>query len=236
MINVYARQIPKGHHLSPFAGREDTFHPDIVLTGNKEFREHTIRAWDMLQDMYNVAIELEDVADGLSEYKTVTEAIHALLPSLTGKRYSPRQIARWKLILNWYKKCEPYEEEAIFCQGLKLLTGKEYKGVLIKGCVSGDWQEMYYPEALGDDFVRSFEKEYFSDSTEWEICSAGTDYSSPETLAVCNAYFLGELDEDIREEITSKFISAKKDDVVLFRFKNSEASSRLQYKKGAYHA
>ena len=68
-----------------------------------------------------------------------------------------------------YKKEYKYRNEDVIVALLKALTGEEYDSREIHGCCQGDWNRVYYPVSMGDDFVEWFETAYFNEGSEWVV-------------------------------------------------------------------
>ena len=64
--------------------------------------------------------------------------------------------------------CSAYNDE-ITCLLMQALSGNEYKRCEINGCVQGDWNYVYFPVSMGDDFIKWFETAYFNNGSEWIV-------------------------------------------------------------------
>ena len=181
---IYARQIAPEYQESPLYLGEEFWPEDIILTGNRNYREHTTAPYDAI--IANIDSAADDM--GGNWYKNATEYFNDVFPPYHKAEYSTMDIAHWKRITAEYQTCRREDESTLICQALCLMTGKAYEFNTIRGCFQGDWQEMYSPVQFGPDFVRNFEIEYFNTGTEWIVHDEEDAPESPEDISGCSMY------------------------------------------------
>ena len=218
-MKIYARQIAPEYQESPlFYG---DFPDDIILTGNRNYKSHTIPVYERILDCYDeAALEIENIRsrNGYAAYETVTEAINDYFPAseYREKPYNTRDIHRICVCLELYGTRKYYEGDYIL-EMLEAITGEAWKATTIRGCCQSDWQDIYYPvKSWSMEAIADFEAEYFNTGSEWIIHDGNTEPETPEDIDGFSCYCHGWRTEDIKKEIAAAY-GAIDAEVILYK-------------------
>lgn len=223
-MKIYAKQISPEYQESPSMhwGLEELY-PDVIFKGNRNFMSHTTPEFDAIES------RLDDLTDTIDTegkfipggwYENITEAVTDLMPAPLHKaRYSTRDIKAWREIgAEWYN----YKNtNALLCRALELITGKEYDYTTIRGCVQGDWQEIFYPAGeYNGNAIEILEADYFNTGTEWIIHDEDSEPEGAEDVSGYSLYCYGWNTDQIRAEIASA-AEVDPEAVVMFEYAGS---------------
>ena len=162
MVMSYAKQVPPECQEDDlfWTGKDGSLHmndewfeENVVITGNREFKEFHTREYERLLkiDWY----EFENFKS--YGFGSVTDYLNFYFPR--EKKYSPREVHEWKRII---------QEEDWLC-GLCMLTGKRWREVTLRGVMQREWQTAYVSEDISDAQVRYIEMCYFNTGMEFMI-------------------------------------------------------------------
>ena len=207
-MKIYARQVnPEYQDCYTF----DCLTDDIAIFGNRDFVEH------IPDDVLNVkkvleagelAAELEYLEEkrfSYAAYNNATEAILDYLPPIHKPRYSTKEIHKIKEALSNYAEARrSIEEESAFLRVLSIVTGKEWLGRQITGCVQCEWNNVFYQtDSWSRSAIDALEVEYFNNGSEWIVQDDGETPESPEAVEGFSLYCVSWDDEEIRKEIAN---------------------------------
>jgi hypothetical protein len=221
-MKIYARQVSPECQEPPLFLGEEFFPEDIILDGNRDYKSHTIPAYDRIIEAYDEAaqeIENLDLKNGYAAYKNATEAINDYFPALEyrGKPYSSRDIHRIREALRLYGSRKYYEGDYILDM-LEAITGEAWSETTIRGCCQGDWQTVIYPvKNWNQESLATFETEYFNTGSEWIVHDGDADPDGPEDIDGYSVYCHGWKTEDIKREIAEAHGAADAE-VILYEF------------------
>lgn len=204
-MKIYAKQVPPEYQESPLF-YNDFFPDDIILTGNRDYKSHTIPVYDAIINHYDdAAYYLQDLQcfGKQADYKNVTEIVNDFFPALEyrEKPYSTRDIHRIRKALELYETREYFEGDYIRDM-LEAITGEAWEAATIRGCCQSDWQDVFYPvKSWSAEAIEHFETEYFNTGTEWIVHDENTEPDGPEDISGFSCYCHGWRLEDIKKEI-----------------------------------
>lgn len=220
-MKIYARQVPPEYQESPLMLCGE-FWDGIICEGNRDYKSRTTDEYDQIKrNMEEAAAEIEELIKktGYSAYKTITEAVHDLLYRENKKRYTTKEIHKWKELLRYYQTCKKQDEYRAICEALELMTGKSYSYCCIRGCCQSDWQYIYYPnDGYSDESIKCFEAEYFNTGSEWLIHDGETEPKTYEDIDGYHVYCYSWNDDGLRKEIADT-AGGKPEDVILYQFR-----------------
>lgn len=220
---IYARQVPPEYQESPLFLDEWTPEtmPGLVLTGNRDYKSHTVPVWDKWRENWEEAAdELDKLRerDGNPWYKNATEAIMDLLPPEHKERYTTREIHRWKSILSDMQACRFSEEYRPTLAALELMTGHKWDTQTIRGSCQGYRQDVYYDTTQWSrEAIQALEVEYFNEGMEWTIHDGEEPPESPEDVQGYSIYTHGWNVEQARQEI-AEAEGVSLDNVEIYQF------------------
>lgn len=212
---IYAKQVPPEYQESPLF-IDECFPEDVICDGNRQYKSRTTEPYDMIMGRaYELSDELDSIGAECGYYATAEEAINDMLPPCYDHIYSDVEIDRWKELL---KKCNPINNnKQVICDMLDLLTGNKYDYSTIRGCCQSDWQYIFYPSKLGDEFVKVFETEYFNLGSEWIVCESDGDTEDDVDSFSCYLMSSGYDEKETKQEL-SEITGTDPSDIVLYRF------------------
>lgn len=233
-MKYYVKQVDPAYQESPldFIDWGDIMYPDLVLTGNRDYKEQTVPAFDLWRNNWADAADHMAALDAREDarctdpefdpddwnifYETVREIIEEFFPPATSRGpYSDQEIDRWKVILKDMSTCPTSEEYRPTLVALDLITGGNWKLKTLRGCIQGDWQECYYDsEKYTDDEIRSIEIEYFNLGTKWIVHDEETTPQNPDEISGYSCYVYG---SDYRKEL-SEIIGCNPDELVVYKY------------------
>lgn len=175
-MNIYlALQVAPESQESPFFLFDDMdTWEGITIAGNRDFTGRQTDAYKLFMDHIEDATdeyERMKARESRAWYRNVTELVNDLFPR--EKKYSTKELHRWKLLFESYCYCKSSEEDGWKCEALELLTGKKHGHRMISGCMQSEWNEVYYPvEEYDLTDIRHLETEYFNTGSEWLVCES----------------------------------------------------------------
>lgn len=191
----YAKQVAPEYQRDDlfFCGKDgkllmedDYFDNRVIIDGNREFRGMTIPAYDKIKKL---ATDLWYDWDNLSScgFGSKEEFVEYYL--------SEDNVEEWIKLL---ESNIDWTDEDFVVAALKLLTGKEWRHVCIRGCMQREWQYMYVNEDISDEDVRYIEMCYFNTGMEFVVYESKKDFDKEEEG--CSYYV--ESVEDLREKLS----------------------------------
>lgn len=213
---IYARQVSPEYQESPMCYIDDIYE-NVIFAGNRDFKGRTTYEYDKIVANIDCLSDLSDIGTRYSYYDNITDLVNSNFPKNSGN-YSPRQIGKWRKLIERYNVCSSDEERDIICEALTLMTGKQYDYHCIRGCCQGDWQYIYYPiDDYNDKMLDIIEKDYFNEGSEWIIHDEDEEPESPEDINGTGMYCFEWGEDDIKQEIANAF-NCSRDEVVLYKF------------------
>lgn len=217
-MKYYVKQVDPAYQESPI---DYVMHPSLVLTGNRDYKEHTVPAFDLWRNNwpdsvgYLVDLESADEEDELY-YTTVREIVEDLLPPQPNRGpYSDEEIGRWKSVLKDMQNCPVSEEYRPTLIALDLITGGNWKLKTLHGCCQGDWQECYYDSfQYGTTDIDLLEIAYFNLGTEWIVHDEDSTPQHPDDIRGYSCYVYG---SDYRKEL-AEIVGCDPDDLVIYKY------------------
>ncbi len=223
-MKLYAKQINPEYQESPLYFEED-FPENIIITGNRNYKDHTTWEYNHIIQEYEVLCEhYENIKEGNSCYKNITELLKDYFPG----KYSTKTIHKFKEVLEKYGTRYYYEGNYIIDM-LEIITGKEWKKTTIRGCCQSDWQEVIYsPEEWTKEALNAFEAMYFNTGSEWIIHDEENDPEGPEDISGYSVYCTS---WDIEKELTEA-ANYEPEEVILYEF-SGYTKTPVYTRKGA---
>ena len=150
---------------------DDYYEGNIIIFGNRDYMTISTDEYDSLArlDMW----EYECVVE---HWDNVTQFIEYYLGRKNGKKYSTREIHEWKDILNDW---DISDEEKV-CKALRLMTGKTWRKVCIRGYCQSEWNYMYVSEDISDEGVDYIEMCFFNKGQEYIVYESEEDFNNEE--------------------------------------------------------
>ena len=165
-----------GHYELAF--EDDYYANDVIITGNKDFMEY----WPT--SLENLTKNLEWFNDDLNgwygEKGQLTELANYYFKKWNGKRWSKRELAQWKRVSELTDNYSKENEEEALLLALKLLTGKEWRSITIRGYCQRDWQTGYVSEDINDKALNYLEMCYFNTGEEFMIYESKENFDNEE--------------------------------------------------------
>lgn len=227
-MKIYARQVPPEFQISPLF-YEECFPENIILTGNRDYKEHTTSEYDLIKSNFDdmaASWEHENFYykwNGKDYTRISVKSGYTITAALggygfnrpDGRSWTTKQLHAWKdLFLSEYGA----SDEEIFLPALELLTMQTWESKTISGWCQSEWQNMYYPAAEWDrNAVRAFECEYFNMGTEWIVHDGETEPEGPEDVDGYSMYCTSCVAEEIVQQIADE-TGAPIEDIVLFAY------------------
>lgn len=212
-MKIIAKQVPPEHQISPLI-EFDAIPKEVFVFGNRNYIDHTS---DVFNNIPYLLDELSEELDFMREGRKQYTDFSVILEAFTGKHdYTRAERLQWIEILDRWENSD--EENALFCDVLKLLTGDEYASATIKGCCQGDWQHVIYPAKYGREWLNTFETEYFNLGTEWRIYEGDSEEYD---------YDLYCTTDDPRKEI-AEIANTTPDNVILYAFAGWEYTPKYE--------
>jgi len=210
-MKIYARQVEPEYQESPYyMFKDEDCYNEIIVTGNRRFIGKKTEEFKTIENYIDDAYyELCGIGAD-SNFNNITELVNHYFPPCHKKAYSTKEIKRWRDALTYIVENENVEN--YYCEMLSLYTGIEYSYADIRGCSQGDWNGLYYPTSYSDDFVKTFEIEYFNTGTEVIIHD---EEFEPENEEDISGYALYCYTYDIKKEI-AEHCNVAEDDVIFY--------------------
>lgn len=237
-MKYYAKQVPPEYQTSPidYTGWDEVMYPDLVLTGNRDYNEHTTEAWDKLMDNWEDCradirelLDYQDAKDNDDDFDeddwyinhdSVREIIEDYLPPMSTRGpYTDKEISKWLEVLddaNNYRG-EPFRSREARCRALDLITGGNWGWKLLYGSSQSDMITCYFDKNTWRyEGIRQLEAEYFNMGTEWIVHDGPDAPSSPEDICGCSYYCI-EYGEDLRKEL-AELVGCDPEELVMYEF------------------
>lgn len=233
-MKYYVKQVDPAYQESPldFIDWDDTMYPALVLTGNRDYKEQTVPAFDLWRNNWADAADHMAAWDAREDarctdpefdpdywnlcYDTEREIIEDLLhPQPSRGPYSEEEITRWKVILKDMSACPTSEEYRPTLIALDLITGGNWKLKTLHGCCQGDWQDCYYDSfQYGTTDIDLLEIAYFNLGTEWIVHDNDSIPQHPDDVCGYSCYVYG---YDYRKEL-AEIIGCDPADLVIYKY------------------
>lgn len=147
---------------------DDYIAENIIIDGNKDYLSFTNSAYDAIKrlDLYEF--------DNINCYWAgcYGDYLNYYVPKTNGKKYSNKEIHAWKEMLN--------KGDVDVCLALKLITGKTWREISLRGCAQSEWQEGYATNELTSKDIEYVEMCYFNTGREYIVYESEEDYESEE--------------------------------------------------------
>lgn len=216
-MKIYAKQVPPEHQESPLFMGDEFWPENVFVFGNRDFNQHADTLNELRTALENIAEIFDDMQRGQGWTSDFAYAIHCELPEEYRREYS--RLERLKLVelANKYCYAKSYEENAVLCETLELITGKAWDNGTIRGCCQSDWQEIIFPAEYGREWLEEFETEYFNTGTEWTIHDSDATPEGPDDIDGFTCYCHGWNTDQIKKEIADAYGDPGAD-VILYEF------------------
>lgn len=166
---IYAKQVAPEYQEDDlfWTGKDGSLHmndewyeENVVITGNREFKEFHTREYEKLVklDWY----EFENFKS--YGFGSVTEYFEFYL----GRKFNPREVHELKRVIT--------EED--WLTGLRILTGKVWRQVCLRGVMQREWQYAYVSAEFSDVQVGYLEMCYFNTGMEFLVYEEGSEDSA----------------------------------------------------------
>lgn len=147
---------------------DDVIAENIIIDGNDDFLSFTNKAYDAIKklDLYEF--------DNINCYWAgcYGDFLNFYVPKTNGKKYSNKEIHAWKEMLN--------KGDVDVCLALKLITGKNWYEISLRGCSQNEWQEGYATYELSDKDIEYVEMCYFNTGSEYIVYESKEDFNNEE--------------------------------------------------------
>lgn len=145
---------------------DDFLEENVIIAGNREFKEHLIPAYKKLEkfDWY----EFENFKS--YGFACVTDYLNYYFTREDGRGYTPLEVSKWKRYLkdDW---------KDYVCECLYLITGKHWYEVTMRGIMQREWVTGYFSGEVKQEDVNYVEMCYFNTGAEFIIEEGEDNYS-----------------------------------------------------------
>lgn len=163
----YQYKDSKGHY--ELGLNDDYYTNNVIIYGNKEFKDLTTKEFDKLLkiDWYEW--------ENLDQYGfgNMSDYLNFYFKKTNGKNYSPKEVKKWKELLENHCYVEQIIEEA-----LQLITGQKWRKETIRGYMQREWQTIYVNSLVSDKAVNYLEMCYFNTGSEFIVYESEEDYEN----------------------------------------------------------
>lgn len=175
---------------------DDVYSDNVVIYGNKEYKDYRTLEFQRLLDFENSYYELDSDWNG-QYWECVSDFINCYLKRSNGKKYTTKEVHKWKELFKKYE--ERYHLEDIVCDALELMTGKKWRRFSIGGYCQSEWQYGYASEDIQDYDIRWIETCYFNTGVEYIVYESKEDFENEEDSF--NIYCID--DKDLKDRLGS---------------------------------
>lgn len=186
MKKIYCKQIPPEYqeddlfwigkdkdNRSQLHWENDAYDDDVVICGNNDYQSYYTKAYEKV--LKNIDDAIYEYENRLSHWKNFSEIIDYYFTKENGKKYSKKQIHKWKYLTDYWQ-----DSEEDYLQAIELITGKKWRQVCIKGCCQRNWQYLYASEEVSDKDIDYIGMCYFNTGEEWLMYESKKDLKNNE--------------------------------------------------------
>ena len=198
MKKVYAKTLnPEFFDYRIYDIRDDEGN-EVIIDGGREFPDI---------DNKGYLDSIKKIMSNYYCYSSIKECLEDYLPAKENKKaLSPREIGEIHEALKWMEGSSSAYEENVILTCLKVITGKEWKKKILRGCMQSEWAKCYYPVDTKQSYIDYVEAWFFGTGTEIEVDDSNNeDIQIPEDIEGFTFYTANWKVEDIKQEIASYF-------------------------------
>lgn len=191
---------------------------NVILTGNKDYLSVYP---DGLEDLQK---KIEWFSSDLVGYNgfqgNLTELANWYFKKHNEKRWSKRELASWRRVSDLTENYSKNNEEEAFLLALKLITGKTWNEICIKGDCQGDWQTGYASEEISQEDINYIEMCFFNTGAEYLIYEGYEHFKNEE--ADTSMY----IDSYGAKQTLAKMLGVKEKNLVVYDFDGYDRTPR----------
>lgn len=189
---------------------DDVYAENVILTGNRNYLSIYPSELESLQQ--NIEWFNSDLVGYQGFHGNLTELANYYFKKHNGKRWSKHELALWRHVSDLTEDYSSDNEEEAYLLALKLITGKEWRSICIKGFCQGDWQEGYVSSDISQEDVNYIEMCYFNTGSEYKIYESkeAFDNKEPDTSMYIDSYN--------SKETLCKMLSCEPEEVEVYDF------------------
>jgi len=170
---------------------DDIYEENVIIYGNDEYHYSLTKEFEQIlkisESYYEYELSIEPKSNHCY-WNNVSEYINYYLPKSNGKKYSTKEIHKWKELLE--KFSIRWKEEDIVEEALQLMTGKKWRSFKMCGVMQREWQYGYASEEITKEDIEYIEMCYFNTGSEYQFYESEEDYENecPTTSYYVNSY------------------------------------------------
>ena len=229
MKKIYCKQIPPEYQQDDlfFTGEnkqgkrtigwntDKNYANNVVIYGNSDYLPYYTEAYDKVsRNIDDASYEYEN---RLNHWKNFSEIINYYFTKENGKKYSKKEIHKWKNLMDYWQ-----DSEGDYLEALELITGKKWRQVCIKGCCQNEWQYLYVSEEITQEDIDYIEMCYFNNGSEWRIFESKKDMNNGDC-----AYSVYVDSYNVKENL-AKRIGCKEEQLVIYEFDSWERTANYK--------
>lgn len=228
MKKIYCKQIPPEYqeddlfwtgkdkdNRSQLHWENDTYANNVVICGNNDYLSYYTKAYEKV--LKNIDDAIYEYENHLNHWKNFSEIIDYYFTKENGKKYSKKEIHKWKYLTDYWQ-----DSEEDYLQSLELITGKKWRQVCIKGCCQRDWQYLYVSEEITQEDIDYIEMCYFNTGSEWHIFESKKDMKNGD--CTCSVY----VDSFNVKQNLAKKLGCKEEQLVVYEFDSWERTANYK--------
>lgn len=228
MKKIYCKQIPPEYqqddlfwtgkdkdNRSQLHWENDTYADNVVICGNNDYQSYYTKAYAKV--LKNIDDAIYEYENRLDHWKNFSEIIDYYFTKENGKKYSKKEIHKWKYLTDYWQ-----DSEEDYLQSLELITGKKWRQVCIKGCCQRDWQYLYVSEEITQEDIDYIEMCYFNNGSEWRIFESKKDMKNGDYT--CSVY----VDSFNVKQNLAKRIGCKEEQLIVYEFDSWERTANYK--------
>lgn len=196
------------------AFNDDYYTNETIIYGNKDFADITTKDFNKIlkfDDSNYYEFEGFFNQGYKSNFDNLTEALNWYFAKHNAGEYTKKEVHKWKELLFKYFDSYRLSDEFI-CGALKLITGKKWRGAIIKGSMQREYQYIYVSENISDEMIRYLEICYFNTGAEYIIYESEEDFKNED-----NGYSIY-VDSWKSEEELCKALGCEMKDIEIYNF------------------
>lgn len=155
-----------------FDFKEESEYMKLAILGGRDFQDFKFEEFEKAEKYFDDFInEFESILkkDEYGFHYTYSEVVNAYFRKNNGKKYTTKEVHKFKLLYEKIETERTYDFEDYACEILELMTGEKYEKTAIRGCSQGDYAEIIHPITITKDTIDYIEACYFGTGTEYCI-------------------------------------------------------------------
>lgn len=189
---------------------DEFYAENVILNGNKDYISVYPSKLESLSQ--NIEWFNSDLQGYYGEQGNLTELANYYFKKANGKRWSKHELAEWRRVSDLTENYTKDNEEEAFLLALKLITGKKWRSICIRGCSQGDYQYGYASEEISQEDINYIEMCYFNTGAEYQIYEGYKHFKDEE--ADTSMY----IDGYNAKQTLAKMLGVKEKDLIVYDF------------------